>query len=186
MKAQLGPAEQEFETARRLAPDQPAPYAALAMIWMQTGQTVKAVERLREEAKARPKDHVIAYTFAVAIVRSGIDPGSPESAEAIAALRASIRANPEFSPARSQLGRLLLRSGDPDGAIRELEKAVALDPSATAALYNLGQAYNRKGDKKRAAELLARVSKLNEQERGDDPDGELKRTVVRIVREGAR
>ena len=34
-------------------------------------------------------------------------------------------------------------------------------------------------------ELLARVSKLNAQERGDDPDGELKRTVVRIVRDGA-
>ena len=186
MKAQLGQAEKEFEMARQIAPDQPAPYAALAMIWMQTGQTQKAVDRLRQEVKARPADHVIAYTFAVAIVRSGIEPGSPEAVEAINALRASIKANPEFSPARSQLGRLLLRSNDVDGAIRELEKAVALDPGATAALYNLGQAYNRKGDRKRAAELLAKVSKLNEAERGDDPDGELKRTVVRIVREGSR
>ena len=186
MKAQLVQAEKEFETARGLAPDRPAPYAALAMIWMQTGQTVKAVERLREEAKARPGDHVISYTFAVALVGSGIEPGSPEATEAINALHVSIKANPEFAPARSQLGRLLLRSNDADGAIQELEKAVALDPNATAALYNLGQAYNRKGDRKRASELLAKVSKLNEQERGDDPDGELKRTVVRIVREGAR
>ena len=41
---------------------------------------------------------------------------------------------------RSQLGRLLLRRDDVDGAIRELEKAIELDPGATAALYNLGQA----------------------------------------------
>jgi tetratricopeptide (TPR) repeat protein len=185
MKAQLGEAEKAFETARSLAPDKPAPYAALAMIWMQTGQTEKAVERLRTEARARPNDHVIPYTFAVALVRSGIDPAAPEANEAVEALQASIRANPEFAPARSQLGRLLLRRNDVDGAVRELEKAVALDASATAALYNLGQAYNRKGDRERATKLLARVSKLNAQERGDDPDGELKRTVVRIVREGS-
>ena len=184
MKAQLGEAEKAFETARSLAPDRPAPYAALAMIWMQTGQTGKAVERLRKEAGVRPNDHVISYTFAVALVRSGIDPAAPEGAEAVEALQASIRANPDFAPARSQLGRLLLRRNDVNGAVRELEKAVALDANATAALYNLGQAYNRKGDRQRAAELLARVSELNAAERGDDPDSELKRTVVRIVREG--
>jgi len=185
MKAQLSQAEKEFEKARSLAPDRPAPYAALAMIWMQTGQAEKAVERLREEARTRTKDHVIPYTFAVALVRSGIDPSGPAGLEAVEALRASIRVNAAFAPAHSQLGRLLLRRDDVDGAIRELEKAIELDPGATAALYNLGQAYNRKGDRQRASELLARVSKLNAQERGDDPDGELKRTVVRIVRDGA-
>ena len=32
--------------------------------------------------------------------------------------------------------------------------------------------------------LLARVTKLNAQERGDDPAADLKRTVLRIVRDG--
>ena len=183
MKAQLGEAEKAFAQAQRLAPDRPAPYAALAMIWMQTGQTDKAVEALRKESRIR-KDHIVPYTFAVALVRSGVDPAAPEAMEAIEALRASIRANAEFAPARSQLGRLLLKRNDLDGAIRELEKATSLDPDATAALYNLAQAYIRKGDKTRAAELLARVSRMNAAERGDDPDGELKRTVVRIAKEG--
>jgi len=31
---------------------------------------------------------------------------------------------------------------------------------------------------------LSRVSTLNAKERGDDPDGELRSAVVRIVREG--
>jgi predicted Zn-dependent protease len=184
MKAQLTDAEQAFESARRLAPERPAAHAALAMVWMQTGQTEKAVATLRTETRARA-DHVVPYTFAVALVRSGVDPASDAAVEAIDALRASIRANDRFAPAHSQLGRLLLKRGEVDEAIRELEKAVALDPGATAALYNLGQAYSKKGDRVRAAELLARVSKLNAQERGDDPDGELKRTVVRIVKEGA-
>jgi tetratricopeptide (TPR) repeat protein len=184
MKAQLGEAEKAFEQARRLSPDRPATHAALAMVWMQTGQTDKAVEALRKESHLR-KDHIVPYTFAVALVRSGVDPASPAAVEAIEALRASIRANAEFAPARSQLGRLLLKRNDLDGAIHELEKATTLDPGATAALYNLAQAYIKKGDKPRAAELLERVSRMNAAERGDDPDAELKRTVVRIVKEGS-
>jgi Flp pilus assembly protein TadD len=185
MRAELGPAEQEFDTAHRLAPDQPAPYAGLAMIWMQTGQTEKAVDVLRNEARHRTTDHVVPYIFAVALMRSGLDPTTNEAGEALDALRASVRANPDFAPARSELGRLLLKRDDVDGAIGELEKAVALDAGSTAAIYNLAQAYRKKGDKTRAADLLARLTKLNAQERGDDPTAELKRMVVRIVREGS-
>jgi len=185
MRAELGPAEEDFDAARRLTPDQPGPYAGLAMIWMQTGQADKAVDVLRREMRRRDRDHVVPYLFAVALMRSGVDAAAPEAAEAVDALQAAIRANAEFAPAHSELGRLLLKRGEVDGAIRELERAVAIDPEITAALYNLGQAYRRKGDTARAAELLARVTKLNAQERGDDPAGDLKRTVIRIVREGA-
>jgi tetratricopeptide (TPR) repeat protein len=183
MKGLMGEAEKEFDTARRLAPDQPVPYAALGMAWIQSGQTEKAVEALRGELTRR-KDHVVPYIFAVAVVRSGAEPTSPAATEAVAALRASIRANPGFAPARAELGRLLLKRDSVDLAIRELEEAAELDPENTPALYALAQAYRKKGDASRAQEMLARVSKLNAQERGDDPDGELKRAVIRIVREG--
>jgi DNA-binding SARP family transcriptional activator len=117
-------------------------------------------------------------------MRSGVDPAAPAAAEAVTALGASIRANPRFAPSHSELGRLLLKRDDLDGAIRELETAVTLDAENTAAIYNLAQAYRKKGDRSRAGELLARVTKLNAQERGDDPSADLKRTVLRIVREG--
>jgi tetratricopeptide (TPR) repeat protein len=183
MKARLAEAEKEFETARTLAPGEPVPYAALGMVWMQSGQTGKAVEVLRAE-RPRSRDHVVPYIFAVALLRSGAEAASPEGTEAREALRASIRADPEFAPARAELGRLLLKRDEVDAGIAELEKAAALDPGATAALYALSQAYNRKGDRAKAQALLARVSRLNEQERGDDPDRELRRAVLRIVREG--
>ncbi len=185
MKAQLHQAEESFDTARQMAPDRSAPYAALAMVWMQTGRTPKAVETLRAEARRRKRDHVVPYMFAVALIRSGVDPTAPEAIEAVTALRASIAANASFAPAHSELGRLLLKRDDVNGAIAELEQAVQLDADATAALYNLAQAYRRKGDRARAAELLARVNKLNAEKRGDDPERELRQVVIRIVREGS-
>jgi predicted Zn-dependent protease len=183
MKGLMGDAEKEFENARRLAPAQPVPYAALGMVWIAGGQAEKAVEVLRAERRRR-KDHVVPYIFAVALLRSGVEAASPAAAEAVSALRASIRADPSFAPARAELGRLLLKRDEVDAAIRELEKASALDPSLTPALYALSQAYRKKGDTARAQALLARVSALNAKERGDDPDGELRRAVVRIVRDG--
>jgi DNA-binding SARP family transcriptional activator len=102
----------------------------------------------------------------------------------VTALRASIAARADFAPARAELGRLLLKRDDVDGAIAELRKAAELDPAATPALYALSQAYRQKGDRQQAQDLLARVNRLNAQERGDDPEGELRRAVFRIVREG--
>jgi tetratricopeptide (TPR) repeat protein len=183
MKGRMGDAERAFENARRLAPGQPVPYAALGMVWISSGQVGKAVEVLRAELPRR-KDHVIPYIFAVALLRSGVEAASPAAVEAVSALRASIRAEPSFAPAHAELGRLLLKQDDVEAAIRELEKASTLDPASTPALYALAQAYRKKGDIARAQGLLSRVSALNAKERGDDPDGELRRAVVRIVRDG--
>jgi tetratricopeptide (TPR) repeat protein len=183
MKGLMSDAEKEFESARRLAPAQPVPYAALGMVWISGGQTEKAVEVLRAELPRR-QDHVVPYIFAVALLRSGVEAASPAALEAVRALRASIRANPSFAPAHAELGRLLLKRDEVDAAIAELEKASTLDPASTPALYALSQAYRKKGDTARAQALLSRVSMLNAKERGDDPDGELRHAVVRIVREG--
>src|SRR6185503_4628673 len=137
-----------------------------------------------EQVRARP-DPVLAYVFATALTRSGMDPAGPEGGEAVEALRAALAARPDFAPARAELGRLLLRRGDLDGAVAELERAVAADPSSSAALYNLSQAYMKKGDRARAAEMAQRVSRLNAQERGEVSDAEVRRVVFRLVREGA-
>src|SRR3989454_11795328 len=63
MKGLMSEAEKEFDAARRLAPDPAIPYAALGMVWIQSGQTEKAVAVLRAALKRR-KDHVVPYIFA--------------------------------------------------------------------------------------------------------------------------
>ena len=173
--------ERDFEIASRLSPGKSLPYAALGMTWMQRGDTAKAVEVLREKVKQNPADFMLPYVLGIALMRSGAEPDSEMGQEARRAFAASVRLSPGFSHGHGELGKLLLKGGDVNGAVKELETAVNLDPTDGAATYQLAQAYRRKGETARAKELLARVTKLRDQKEGIDPGAELKR----IVREGA-
>jgi tetratricopeptide (TPR) repeat protein len=185
MKGMMEQAEPEFERARQLVPDGAGSYVALAMTWMQTGRTVKAVDMLRERARADKSNAAIQHMLGVALMRSGLDPAEPGAVEAVHAFEAAIRLDPRFGGAYAELGKLLLKRDQLQPAIVALERAVALDPEHAAPAYSLAQAYRRSGQTARAQELLARVSRLNARERGDDPDADLKRMVVRIIREGS-
>ena len=184
MKGLVEQAEREFERARSLGQGGSVPDVALAMVWMQSGHTPRAVELLRERMKERPREAIAPYLFGIALMRSGVDPTEAAAVEALKAFEDAIRLDPELPGPRAELGKILLRRGDTQRAIEHLEKAVALDPENAGPAYSLAQAYRRTGDTARAQDLLARVSSLNAQGRGDDPDRELKRTIVRIVREG--
>jgi tetratricopeptide (TPR) repeat protein len=189
MKGSIEQAAASFEQASKVAPDDPVPYVAQSMIWMQTGQATKAVEvlraRTRTHAQANHDDAVIFYALGVALLRAGAAPDDAAGDEATNAFASAVRLNPEFPQARAELGKLLLKRGDTEGAIAHLEKAVALDPENAAPAYVLAQAYRKRGDVDRARQLLQRVSTINTRERGDDPDHELKRVIIRIVRDGA-
>ena len=184
MKGSVEQAERDFSKASLAAPDDPAPYVALAMVWMQRGQTPKAVDVLRTRAKAMAGQPIILYALGIALLRSGADPDSAEGSEAMEAFRTAVRLRPAFAPAQAELGKLLLKRGDVTDAVAHLERAVALEPDNPAPAYVLAQAYRRNGQTERARDLLTRVSRLNAQERGDDPDTDLRRAMFRIVREG--
>jgi tetratricopeptide (TPR) repeat protein len=185
MKGAIEQAEKEFDRATRAAPDDPAPYVALAMTWMLQNETPKAVEMLRARTRTGEPRAVLFYALGMALLRSGAAPDDEAGTEAMEAFRTATRLTPDFSQAQAELGKLLLKRNDVPGAIEHLEKALALEPNESAPAYVLAQAYRRSGRIDRAQELLARVSRLNAQERGDDTDGnrDLKRMVVRIVRE---
>jgi predicted Zn-dependent protease len=185
MKGLLDQAETAFEAAARLGSEGSVAQIALAMAWMQNGQNPRAVELLRQRAQAAPADPLVLHILGLALMRSGAEPGDPVEAEAAAAFEAAIRLKPDHSPSRAELGKLLVKRGDLAGAIAQLEPAVAQDAGNVAAAYALAQAYRRRGQTERAAEMLARVSRLNAEQRDPDGAAELKRTVLRIVREGA-
>jgi tetratricopeptide (TPR) repeat protein len=182
MKGSVEQAEKEFDRASREAPD-----VALAMVWMLKGQTPKAVEVLRARTRTGKPRAELFYALGMALLRSGAAPDDEEGTEAAGAFRTATRLAPDFPQAQAELGKLLLKRSDVPGAITHLEKALALEPNESAPAYVLAQAYRRIGRIDRAQELLARVSRLNARERGDDPDGhsDLKRMVVRIMRESA-
>jgi Tfp pilus assembly protein PilF len=66
-------------------------------------------------------------------------------AEAIEAYQRGLAAQPDFAPARNNLGNLLTGSGRTDEAIVELRRAIELDPGYALAHYNLGNALRRAG-----------------------------------------
>jgi cytochrome c-type biogenesis protein CcmH/NrfG len=58
-----------------------------------------------------------------------------------------------------------------------LKIATQLDPNDSGALYQLGQAYRKKGQKAEADALLARVAQLHSPEHDSDLKQELRRLV---------
>lgn len=184
MKGRMDDAAAEFEKARALDPAAPGPPIALAMAWMQSGRTADAVATLRARAKADPASAAVQHMLGVAIMRSGAEPDSGEAAEALGAFERAARLDPALAGAHAELGKLLLKRDEVAKAVTALQRAVALDPESASAAYALAQAYRRSGDVDQARTLLERVTALNARERGDDPERELRRLVVRIIREG--
>jgi len=177
MRGSLDLAERDFQTASELTPDKSLPYFALGWVWVQGGQTEKAVGVLREKSKLPGIDFLVPYIFAVALVHSGAEPGTPTADEAVAAFESSIRLNSNFSHAHAELGKLLFKQGQLDRSIAELKTATTLDPSDSGPVYVLAQAYRKKGQKAEADEMLAKIAQLHADDHNLDVRKELKRLV---------
>jgi tetratricopeptide (TPR) repeat protein len=80
-----------------------------------------------------------------------------EASEAIAAYRASLTIDERQTETRVALGRLLARSGDDTGAIRELETVLVTAPNHDAAVVELVGPYRRTG---RSRSALPRIVAL--------------------------
>jgi Tfp pilus assembly protein PilF len=72
----------------------------------------------------------------------------------VAALRKTIQLNPSATRARIALAQSYLAADRLDAAISELEKAIATDPRNSNALYQLGLAYQRRGQTDKARRLF--------------------------------
>lgn len=179
-KGQTKESEQDFLMASKIAPDKALPYVALGIAWMEMDEFQKSIQLLRGKALSDPTDFMIPYLYGEALVRSGVLPESRGGEEALESFRASVRLNPNFVHARTELGKLLLKRGKVNDAVLQLEKAVSLDPKDVAAAFQLAQAYKANGDNTRAQEMIARVGKLHVDERTPFTNKDL----IRIIREG--
>jgi tetratricopeptide (TPR) repeat protein len=179
-RAQYTEAVEDFEQASRLDPQKDLPYFAMAMALMQTDQMAKGIEILRQRLAASPNDYLILYALGEGLDHLGLARGSPEEKEAIGSLEKSVRLNSGFPDSRRAFGRILLRRGDVDQAIAELEKALELDPTDLSPCYPLASAYRKKGDSQRAAELMAKFERF----RAEDREKHSNRTILRLLREG--
>lgn len=76
--------------------------------------------------------------------------------QALVHFQTAIELDPGYASAYNGLGAAFSQAGNVEGAIGSWEKAVGINPDLGFALYNLGLAYLRKGDKVKALEYLNR------------------------------
>jgi len=178
MKNQFDLADQDFQLAAQLAPDNNLTYAGLSISYMQTGNLPEAVRTLRERIREKPADATLQYLLGEALIRAGAAPDAPEFAEAKAALDHSIALNPAFVPPKVDLAKLYLRENRVDDAVTLLEKARSLDPNEKSIYSQLATAYRRQKKTEQVAAALGTLTRLNEEQRERDSH---KR--VRLVRQ---
>jgi cytochrome c-type biogenesis protein CcmH/NrfG len=86
----------------------------------------------------------------------------------------SLQANPKNADVRTDLASCMYFTGDADGAIAELQKALTYDPKHSGALMNLGIIeYKSKNDVKAAVAAWEKLLKMN-------PDFDQKELVVHM------
>ncbi|WP_459573812.1 winged helix-turn-helix domain-containing tetratricopeptide repeat protein [Cupriavidus sp. 8B] len=148
-----------FRQAIALDPDYPAPYAALGMAlahayynrWTDDperslAEAEELVDKTIERDPGEPFAHGVAAL--VAMYRKDFRRWALEVDEALSL-------NPNFAPALSLRATLNIYSGHPRVAIRDLERAMRLDPYFTQGyLHHLGVAHIVAGDYETAVAIL--------------------------------
>lgn len=172
-------ARSEFETAIKIAPEAPLPRFALGLQYLEAGETDRAVAFLKESASRIQESALIYYLYAVALTRTQQLPDA--ESEALRALQKSVQLDPQFSPSRMELGKLLAHQGQLQAAKQQLTKALELDQNNSGALSQLMLVCRRTGELAEAEKIAARLRRVKTEE----SNAELHRSLIRIVRETA-
>jgi Flp pilus assembly protein TadD len=101
-------------------------------------------------------------------------------AGAIALFRQAVAAAPGNAAFRNNLGWALLQAGDVDGAGRELEETIRLNPRRAIAHANLGEVHAARGNTAAAIAAYERFLELNTDPRRE----EIARGKIRRLRGG--
>jgi tetratricopeptide (TPR) repeat protein len=115
----------------------------------------QAISCLEQALKADPANEEAQLALATALIE-----GTGEPMKGVQMLRAIVQEKPDDVPANMLLGRMSIQSGQFDKAIGRFETVLKKEPENKEALYFMAQAYEGKGDKKKAIELLEKCKKV--------------------------
>jgi tetratricopeptide (TPR) repeat protein len=119
----------------------------LALKFTGTRMYDQAVMMVKQAVTAKP-DFVESY-----ILLGFLSLEMNETEEAYDAFNKALEIDPESKDARTGLGSTLILKEDYDGAIEILTEAVSLNPYPERAYYELGRAYELKGDQLKSIEM---------------------------------
>jgi tetratricopeptide (TPR) repeat protein/tRNA A-37 threonylcarbamoyl transferase component Bud32 len=129
-------------------------YATLGDALMEKGDTNGALEALREGARVRPESSQAHQLVAAGLATMG------RRAEAEAELLKSIELDPGNAAAHNDLGGLLMRRRDLEGALRHCGEATRLEPDNPGFLRDLSNAHWERRDAAAAIDAVRRIVRL--------------------------
>jgi len=160
-------AEADFAKSLELQPQNPGAIAGKSLYLTRTDQPDKAVVLLREKLLTAPKDPVLNYLLADALVRAGAEPSKPEFEEAKVALQRSLQVKPDSVEALALAGKLYIKENDLEHASYVLNKAVKNDPENRAAMNQLLLVLRKLGRRQEAARVAEQLTALVNHDRQD-------------------
>jgi len=122
---------------------------------MQAWDAAQAAGCLEQSLKLNDKNEDTKLALATAYIE-----GTGEPMRGVQILLAITRENPDDIPANLLLGRMSIQSGQFDKAVGRFEKILKLEPENTEAMFFMAQAWEGKGDKKKAIEYLEKCKKV--------------------------
>jgi len=148
----FGDAVSAFLRTTALAPDLPQPYIFLGRILNQSEDRLPEItERFAAYARAHPENALAAFLYAKALAAQLPPSGFPPQAQqAESLLRKSIELKDDHWETHYELGLLLERKRDLEGAAQALERSSRLNPKASQPHYRLARVYERLGKKAEA------------------------------------
>jgi tetratricopeptide (TPR) repeat protein len=184
LKTQFALARQDYNHALQLAPDDPACYMALGLMQLETGDLEGAIRSFEESAQRGANDPHAYYFLTEALMQKGAGPGTAAFDRARQAIDKALALDAHFAYAYLDRAKLELKADQVDEALQDLQHAQGADPKSSSIVYLMAQAYQRKGEKARAQELLARVKETSEQEARDFRRSSLTQALVVLANPG--
>ncbi len=164
--AELGDPEaaaSSFRKAIQLKPGYAGAYLNLASALLKIDRQGEALDAIKHAVALQPN---ILTTDPQAFTMNyllGLDYAQHGEVRRAAELfQSSIRQKPNFTPARLALGKLLLAGKHEDGALKQFEAILAVDPNEPSALGNAALIYARRADYVRSIRYLGRAYELDQ------------------------
>lgn len=151
-------AQQAYVRLTSEYPDYPNLHFAYGRLLLETNETDAAVEQFQLELKRDPQN--VSSLLEIAAVRYQVD-----SQEALPYAEKALKLAPRLPFTHYLVGLLRLDTGNPAGAIPELEIAQKSFPNESRIYFSLGNAYARTGHKAEAAKARAEFTRLHAKER---------------------
>jgi tetratricopeptide (TPR) repeat protein len=137
--------------ARSLAPSDPWVNNLEGQLRMEAGDPAGAVSFLTVARDSAPGEEIVCLNLSEALARSG------RGAEALEVIDGHASRAGESARTANQRGNVLALTGDKQGAVREYEKAIRMDPETPAYKENCAAACIELDMVHRAEELLAQI-----------------------------